>query len=189
MWPDLPCCVAYLLESLTIEHLKPLVCDRLRNISSALGLRSSTTLRKFSLSLIRGTLKTVEFSSYSLPDSPVELENLVHEGKLADMIISTWNPTDYTECEMPDPIPQPTISKTFLHLKKSKRISTSSMELTAIIIVGPGVSAETNGRARSRVDITSPLILRIKLTWSSNLTVKHGYWKRFLSRKIRSPSE
>jgi hypothetical protein len=96
----LPACVAWTVESMCIEQIKSKVFSRLSNKSSSFGLGCSNSQCLYTVTLLRGSLKTVEYSAYPLPDCEDELSAIVDAGnaaekticKFADFIISTWNP-------------------------------------------------------------------------------------------------
>jgi hypothetical protein len=93
-----------------IEQIKSKVFSRLANKSSSFGLGCSNPQGKYTVTLLRGSPKTVEYSAYPLPDSEAELRALIEAGetaekticKFADFVISTWNPHHgkFTEPEM-----------------------------------------------------------------------------------------
>jgi hypothetical protein len=108
---SLPCLTC---ESDAIASIKGEVFSRLANTSAVFGHGCTKPNGVYTLTLLRGFPKTVQFSAYDLPDSMDELHRLIEDGatahstvcNFADYIISTWNPcSNRNDWEMPNPHP------------------------------------------------------------------------------------
>jgi hypothetical protein len=77
---NLPPCVAWTIESHCIEKIAAKVFSRLVNKSSSFGLGCSNAQSLYTVTLLRGSAESVEYSAYSLPDNAPELHSLVQAG-------------------------------------------------------------------------------------------------------------